>query len=292
MVSILVAAYNAEKYIMETINSVLKQTYENWELIIVDDGSTDNTRDIVSRQICLDKRIKLISICNQGAAVARNVAFDHSFGTYIVLLDADDNILPDKLSRQIRLLDEYQHVDVVYGDTWICDENMNHICLESKKYPNQHVDGDVFYRLCYGNIMSVHSAMVRRCAITKIGQIHHQTRIQIADWDFWVRLAEKSLFLYHDNPVAEYRIHSAMSAKNDNNKLQVKQREFTFSRIKKLRRFKEIPFFKSSNAYFYMARFCHKFSDTNKAKEYCLLAIKTNVFNFKALVFVLSLWSI
>jgi len=110
-ISIITPAYNAAKYISQTINSVLEQTYENWELIIVNDCSMDNTADIVRQFITKDSRIKLIEHKkNSGVAYARNTAIAAAVGDYIAFLDSDDLWMPDKLQKQIDFMLEYQYV--------------------------------------------------------------------------------------------------------------------------------------------------------------------------------------
>ena len=101
LVSIITPSYNSEKFISMTIDSVLRQTYRNWEMIIVDDASTDNTCTIIYDYCKKDNRIKLIRLKkNSGAAVARNRAIEKSKGKYIAFLDSDDIWLPEKLKIQ------------------------------------------------------------------------------------------------------------------------------------------------------------------------------------------------
>lgn len=105
LVSIITPSYNSEKFIEETIKSVIKQTYNNWEMIIVDDCSTDKTCEIVNKWMSKDNRIKLIrQERNSGAAASRNVALENSKGRFIAYLDADDIWLPSKLSKQIKFM--------------------------------------------------------------------------------------------------------------------------------------------------------------------------------------------
>lgn len=105
LVSIIMPAYNSEKYIEEAINSVINQTYKNWELIIVDDNSIDDTRMIVKRIAEKDVRINYIKLnINSGAAVARNTAINNSHGKYIAFLDSDDRWYPKKLERQLSFM--------------------------------------------------------------------------------------------------------------------------------------------------------------------------------------------
>lgn len=288
-VSILVAAYNAGEFIAETIQSVLDQTFPDWELVICDDGSTDATAAIVQNFVDRDTRIKLIHQANAGGAAARNTAFSISRGEYIVLLDADDRILPEKLEIQVGLLDINQDAGVVYGDTWFCDQNGKQMHLESEQYPLQHKQGDVFYSLCCGNMMAVHSAMVRRAAINAVGGVHHPTKIQIADWDLWVRLAEKYSFVYHTEPVADYRLHPMMSARQDDPRKQVLQREFNVTRMEALSRFAELNREEKAQIYFATGRFCAYWKNPACALKYYFRSWLYNPLYFKNYVAILAL---
>lgn len=104
LVSVITPCYNGEKYIRETIDSVLKQNYKSWEMIIIDDGSTDNSRQIVKKYCELDKRIHLIEQKNSGSAAARNHGIREALGQYIALLDSDDVWYPNFLSEQIKFI--------------------------------------------------------------------------------------------------------------------------------------------------------------------------------------------
>ena len=104
LVSILMPLYNAEKWVEETIRSCQSQTYTNWELIIVDDGSTDASASIVEKIASSEPRITLLRQPNSGACVARNLAFCHCKGDYVMYLDADDLISPDKIELQVEAL--------------------------------------------------------------------------------------------------------------------------------------------------------------------------------------------
>ena len=104
MVSIVMPCYNGEDFIKETIDSVLKQTYTNWELLVIDDGSKDDSPSIVNKYASDDSRIKLIKQQNAGSAVARNNGIRHSKGQFLALLDSDDIWLPGFLESQIRFI--------------------------------------------------------------------------------------------------------------------------------------------------------------------------------------------
>lgn len=107
MISIITPSYNSEKFISQTIESVICQTYQDWEMIIVDDVSTDNSIVVINKYITLDSRIKLIQLNkNAGAAVARNTAIEMALGRYIAFLDSDDLWLPEKLEKHILFMQQ------------------------------------------------------------------------------------------------------------------------------------------------------------------------------------------
>ncbi|GGF25865.1 putative teichuronic acid biosynthesis glycosyltransferase TuaG [Halobacillus andaensis] len=109
IVSIITPAFNASNYILETIQSVKDQTYSNWEMIIVDDCSSDKTAEIVRKEVERDQRIKLITLVdNKGAATARNIAIKLSKGPYLAFLDSDDLWHPHKLEKQVNFMKEKQ----------------------------------------------------------------------------------------------------------------------------------------------------------------------------------------
>jgi teichuronic acid biosynthesis glycosyltransferase TuaG len=110
LISIITPTYNCGKFIGETIESVLQQTYRNWEMIIVDDCSIDNTKEVVEEYVMKDKRIKYYLLeANSGAAVARTKAMELASGKYIAFLDSDDLWMPDKLDRQISFMRDTGH---------------------------------------------------------------------------------------------------------------------------------------------------------------------------------------
>lgn len=126
LVSIVMPCYNGEQFIQETIESVMNQTYKSWELIIVDDGSKDNSYSIVSRYAKNDKRIHLIQQKNAGSAAARNNGIRHSKGQYLALLDSDDIWLPGFLDSQVRFIQQKGAVCVCSSYSRI-DEQSNEI---------------------------------------------------------------------------------------------------------------------------------------------------------------------
>lgn len=123
LISVVMPSYNAEKYISEAIQSVLAQTYENLELLVIDDGSTDSTADIVRRFSKIDSRVTLyMNSKNIGVALTRNRGMDLAKGSWIALLDSDDVWHKDKLEKQVALA-EKTGADIIYCSYFLTDEN-------------------------------------------------------------------------------------------------------------------------------------------------------------------------
>lgn len=123
LVSIITPCYNGAKYIRETIESVVNQTYSNWEMIIVDDGSKDNSAEIVRQFETKDKRVRLIQQKNAGSAAARNNGIQQAEGQYICLLDADDIWLPEFLEHQIKFMNAHHAICVACSYGHINDQS-------------------------------------------------------------------------------------------------------------------------------------------------------------------------
>jgi len=135
-VSIITPTYNGEKFIERAIKSVLRQTFKDWEMIIVDDGSRDNTVEIVKKYTKIDPRIKLIELKENtgGPAIPRTIACKKAKGEYIAFLDQDDLYYPEYLELKIKYLDENPEIDVLFSLAWAFDE-------DSKKIINVEVGG-------------------------------------------------------------------------------------------------------------------------------------------------------
>lgn len=126
LVSIITPAYNSEKYISDCIDSVLNQTYENWEMIVVNDKSSDKTQEIVESYTNIDSRIRLINLSeNSGAAVARNTALDAAKGRYVAFLDSDDRWKKNKLELQLEFMNNHTYGFSFTSYEYILDENNN-----------------------------------------------------------------------------------------------------------------------------------------------------------------------
>ena len=133
LVSVITPSYNSERFISQTIESVLNQTYQKWEMIIIDDVSPDNANAIIEEYIKEDTRIRLIKLeKNSGPAVARNRAIEEAKGRYIAFLDADDLWLPEKLEKQMAFMTKY-NLDLTYSSYKLIDEDNNDLGIFKTK---------------------------------------------------------------------------------------------------------------------------------------------------------------
>jgi glycosyltransferase involved in cell wall biosynthesis len=153
-VSIVTPAYNAEKYIRDAIDSVLRQTYPHWELLIIDDGSEDRTADIVNQFD--DSRLRLFRQSNQGVSNARNKGLDVAKGKYITFLDADDRLPPRSLEARIEFLETHPEIDLVDGTVEVKDRDLGETVRRYIPYYRGpllpkllELDDRVFFNVCY-----------------------------------------------------------------------------------------------------------------------------------------------
>lgn len=200
LVSVVIATYNMGRYLPEAVASASDQTYGSLEVIIVDDGSTDDTADIVARWQP-DARIRYIRQENLGQQIAKNRGVAEAKGDYIAFLDADDRWKPDKLQRQIPLFGDDPAVGVVYSDAIIIDQDGR----ETGRRDIGHPQGRVTEALLYDNFVSFSSAVVSRQALDRCGVFDESLPMSI-DYDLWLRISTEFDFRYVDDALLEYRV--------------------------------------------------------------------------------------
>lgn len=182
-ISIITPAYNAERTILETIESVQKQTYSDFELIVINDGSKDRTLELV--QSVKDERLKVFSYENGGVCVARNRGLSHVTGEFIAFIDADDLWTADKLELQLAALQQHPDAGVAYSWTYFMYDQ------EGSVVPGKPVffEGNVYPNLLIENFLAHGSnPLIRKEAIESVGEFD-STFPHCADWDFYRRLA-------------------------------------------------------------------------------------------------------
>ena len=210
-VSVIIPTYNMAKYVTEAIDSVLAQTVGDIEVVVVDDGSRDNTADVMA-SYASDRRVRYIRKPNGGEASARNRGLREARGPLIAFLDADDVWFPTKLERQIALLDNWDEPAVVYtARNWI-DEHGN---VRATPYaPFVRVRGHAPYRqLLMANCVPMSTPLFTRALYKRNGDFD-ETLPSAPDWDYWLRASVFSRFDYVDEPLASHRLWSGQITAN------------------------------------------------------------------------------
>ncbi|MBD2608757.1 glycosyltransferase [Scytonema hofmannii FACHB-248] len=199
-ISVIIPAYNCAKTIKETIESVLTQSFTDFELIVINDGSTDSSLDIVSK--IKDSRIKTFSYTNVGGNVSRNRGINHAVGEFISFLDADDIWTPDKLATQLQALEENPLTKVAYSWTDYIDENGNFV------HSGTHIslNGNVYEQLLVKNFLENGSnPLISKDALLAVGGFD-ESLLAGQDWDMWLRLAREFNFVAVPEVQILYRI--------------------------------------------------------------------------------------
>lgn len=228
LVSIITPCYNCSKYIGRTIESVIAQTYPNWELLITDDCSSDNSCEIVEKYSKKDSRVKLLRLeKNSGAGPARNNSIQAAQGRYIAFLDSDDMWKPEKLEKQLRFLQENQY-EFVMCQTEVVDENDKLIGFSKRKK-----------RVSYKSTLIVNyigtSAVIYDTK--NAGKVFMRHIRHSQDWVLWLDILKTTKYAYClEEPLSYYRETpgslSSKKAKYINYHISIYQEVFGFSKIK------------------------------------------------------------
>lgn len=249
-ISVIIPAYNASKTILETIQSIQAQTFEDFELIVINDGSTDGTLDLLTK---IDEpRLRICSYDNGGLPVARNRGIVQSSGQFISFIDADDLWKPDKLKLQLEALQKHPEAGVAYSWTAFIDEKSEFLYA----WEPLLFEGNVYPQLLVRNFISSGSnILVRREFIESAGEFDPSLK-SVEDWDYYLRLAALCPFVL----VPQYQILYRRSSQSMTSKVEVMEKA---NLIVIERAFKmapaELQFLKKrslANAYRYLAKQC------------------------------------
>lgn len=209
LVSIVMVNYNHEDFLQDSIDSIIQQTYQNWELILVDDGSTDKSVDIIRSYN--DSRIKPIFLPeNSHICIATNRGLEQVKGELVARLDSDDIWRKDKLEKQVKFFDEYTDANVCFTKLDIIDET-NTIVNDKIKdlydlYNHRQKDQKDWLRFFFfiGNSLIQSTMMYRKCVLDKVGYFN-LAYVQAHDLDFFIRLAKHYTFDFIEEPLCGYR---------------------------------------------------------------------------------------
>lgn len=200
LVSVIMTAYNARDTITDTINSILNQTFNDFELVIVNDGSTDNTKDIVL--LLHDPRIVLIDQKNQGPSIARDNAIKKSIGKYIAILDSDDIALPDRLEKQVNFLNSHQDYVLVGSNAIIIDRYNEYIYTSALPLSWEEIEAEFPVGPFYHS-----SVMYTSNAYKKSGGYYTNYKLYIfEDCLLWNKMKEYGKMANIEEPLIKYRL--------------------------------------------------------------------------------------
>jgi len=228
-VSVIIPSFNHERFIKECIESVSNQTFRDFEVIITDDGSTDNSVAIIKS--FSDPRIKLfVHPKNRGACIAANNCISQSKGKYIAMLSSDDAWYPEKLAVQVKYLENHPHTAAVFGKVdWI---NENSDLILDERFPYKHVFDvknrtrykwlNQFFK--YGNCLCHPCSLVRRECYKDIGLLN-PALASIPDLDLWIRMCLKyNIFVLDQQLIRFRRMNQELNASGDNIKNRIRNR--------------------------------------------------------------------
>ncbi len=227
-ISVVMICYNQERYIGEAVESILSQTYQDFELIIIDDGSTDNTLKIIREY--RDPRITSLTQRNSGPSIALNAGIDRSRGEFIAFMSGDDISPSERLTSQIRQI-ELHKADMVFSLPQIIGPSSEVLSWEVCPwfYGREFDTTPQLYRTLFsnGNFLCAPSAFCRRTAIEKVGHFRRGL-IQLQDFDYWIRACKKELVIrMFKGPLIQYRyLHGEnLSRRTNLNRTQVERLE-------------------------------------------------------------------
>lgn len=207
-VSVVIPTYNSAKYIVSTVESVLNQTYPDFEVIVVDDGSTDETQQLLQPY---RDRISYIFQENKKYSGARNTGLRAATGEYIAFLDSDDLWLPTKLEEQVAVFSGHPDVVLVHCAAAYIDPQGQPVKYKGKQQKGTEESSIIIANqsralFTFDTIITTSTVMFRRSLLNEVG-LFDDTHIHGEDWELWVRLGAKGPFAYISKPLAEYRVY-------------------------------------------------------------------------------------
>jgi len=224
LVSVIVPTYNSAQYIEECLESVFSQTYTKLEILVVDDGSTDNTRELLEPYIASGK-IQYFYQQNKGPAAARNLGLRHAHGEYIGFIDADDLWLPEKVEKQVVVLQKNPNVGMMYsdsewfGDEWQRQRSSSRKLREIDRRKAEHFRrGDIYKVLLSHNFIPTMTVLVRHSILKKTGPFLERignTRFSYGeDFELWLRIASVTRVEFNLHKACKRRVHTSQLTAN------------------------------------------------------------------------------
>jgi glycosyltransferase involved in cell wall biosynthesis len=212
-VSIVIPTYNRAQYLVESIQSVSEQTFHDYEIIVVDDGSTDDTKAVLQKENVYKNIIYIYrDNCGLKSAV-RNIGIQAAKGKYIAFLDSDDKWLPSKLEKQVAILERDSNCAMVCANAYILRDDVptKELYVQSETL----VSGNVFFKLLHNNFIINSSVLIRKSIVQKLGGLDEDRIIKSSeDYDLWLRVARLYAITSISEPLTLYRIHEGNYSKD------------------------------------------------------------------------------
>jgi len=203
IVSVVMSVFNGQSFLSKAIESILSQTYRDFEFLVVDDGSTDATAGILSSYASRDARMRIFRHENKGRAESLNVGIRLAMGHYIARMDADDIALPDRLQMQVDLMERHPEVGLLGGAVELI--NTHGQVLKIVRPPSE--DSEIRALMLLYNPMC-HPAVVMRKEVALASGGYRKALLDADDYDLWLRMSERSRLANLGKPILQYRIHS------------------------------------------------------------------------------------
>lgn len=225
-VSVVMPVYNGERFLQEAIESILDQTFKDFEFLIINDGSTDQSEEIIRKYAQIDERINLIiNTKNLGIAEATNVGIAHVRGEYIALMDQDDISMPERLEKQVVFLDTHPEICAVGGNTAVLDEDGR---IHNRR-PVLTSPVLIRWELLFCNQLRNPTVMMRREIFTK-NRLRYENFSPLQDYRFWLKLNMQCWLANMPENLVTYRLHHDNASISQSDKysdnLQVTRNEF------------------------------------------------------------------
>lgn len=227
-VSCLLAVWNGEAYLADAIRSVLSQTFRDFELIVMDDGSTDRTANILHQFQREDGRIRVYNQPHAGLVATLNRGISLATGEYIARMDADDVSKPDRFAIQVEYLDRHQDIGIC--GSWI--ETFGNGVSEVVKYPND--DASIRCQLLFSSALAHPSTMLRRSMLLRHGLQYDEQAVNAEDYDLWVRASKSTRLANVPAVLLRYRVHLQQVGRRLAEKMEVSSQHVRLIQLARL----------------------------------------------------------
>ncbi len=235
-VSIIISTYNRADLLPNAIECLLSQTRVPDEIIVVDDGSMDDTQDVLKQ---FGPPVISVWQSNQGLSAGRNKGLELATGDLIAFLDSDDLLFPDSIEKRAAILEAQPEYDVVYSNVELVTGSGKVHGLYSQVRPGPRPTGNIYIQLAQYNLMPVHAFMFRRTCLDVTGVFDTQL-YGMQDYDLWLRMAAQFKFYYLDEPLAQYVQHETMMTIKKNREMMA-DRLIIQDRMYQMPAFQQLP---------------------------------------------------